>query len=82
MKLKLDILDYDITHYKSYVFYFQCPTAFVATATEIFHRLIMGKAEILFLQKCLFNGSSKKANREKHSKWALKLSTISFSEAC
>ena len=33
MKLKLGILAYDITLYKSYVFYFQCPTAFVAMAT-------------------------------------------------
>ena len=33
MKLKLGILVYAITLYKSYVFYIQCPTIFVAMAT-------------------------------------------------
>ena len=32
MKLKLGMHAYDIIRYKSYVFYFQCPTAFFAMA--------------------------------------------------
>ena len=46
VKLKLGILANDITLYKSYVFYCQCPTAFVAMASLSSHRLIMGKVEI------------------------------------
>ena len=65
MKLKLGIFAYDITLYKSYVF-FLCLTGFVAMPSKSFHRLIMGKVEtvvllgmieLYFLQKCFWNGS-------------------------
>ena len=67
MKPKLGILAYDITLYKSYVFYFGRIRTLVAMATLSFHRLIMGKVEmdnfcqviggylIIFLQKCLLS---------------------------
>ena len=46
MKLKLYIHVYDIGLYINYVLYYRCQCAFVAMATQSFHRLIMGKVEI------------------------------------
>ena len=70
MKLKLGILAKDITLHKTYVFFHSSGIrTLVAMVTYSFHRLIMGKVElrnfycligddrILFLQKCLLNGS-------------------------
>ena len=46
IKLKLCIHSHDISFYIKYVFYCRCPCAFVAMATESFHRLIRVKVEI------------------------------------
>ena len=69
MKLKLCIHAYDISLYKSCVFYSGRIRTLVAMATNSSHRLIMGKEEIdnffcligdiwnFFLQKCLLSSS-------------------------
>ena len=64
MKLKIGIPALDIALYKSYDFYSGQIRTLVAMATYCFHRLIIWKFllffvdnRILFLQKCLLNSS-------------------------